>query len=297
MKEEGFLIIDKPKGLSSFKVVNTLKRRFKFHKAGHTGTLDPFATGVLVVAVNKFTRLIQFLNEEEKTYVATVRLGIGTDTLDNTGKVIKTSKKPGEEISIDVIKTALEDFKGTVEQVPPQFSAKKVKGKSAYKYARAGRHVDLKPVKVKFFELEILDYNFPELELNIRCSKGTYIRALARDLSQKLGLPGHLTALTRTASGNFNIDRAVRLATLENRNPEDFYIGISDALSHIPDLNLKEKEEYFSFLINGVVPSIDWFENKSLKEGVYKVYRQGEFIVLLKLENNKFEFLRVINLQ
>lgn len=289
----GFLIINKPEGLSSFKVTDIVRRNLSVNKIGHTGTLDPFASGVLVLALNRATKLIQFLDESRKKYRAKVLIGLETDTLDPTGRVIRedSERQPDSE----EVKRVVRGFSGKQDQVPPQFSAKKVGGKAAYKYARSGKQVELASVPIEIFEIEIIDYQFPGLELEITCSRGTYIRSLARDIGKQLGTFAILKSLVRLESGSFTLDRALTPDEIRQQDfrLEEKVIFPSEALSHIQSLQLKE--DYGIKIINGLIPDSDWFINPPRQPGKYKTIT-ADLIAILEFNQKKFRFLRVVHL-
>lgn len=205
----GFLNIYKPKGMTSFDVVARLRRVTKIKQIGHTGTLDPFAVGVLPICIGKSTRLIEYL-DDDKEYLATVQFGKDTDTYDLDGTVTKTYDK---KITQEDLISILEDFRGEIEQLPPIYSAIKVNGKKLYEYARNGEEVEIKPRKVFIskLELESFDYEKQEAKILVDCSKGTYIRSIAYDIGQKLDCGGYLTALERTKAGLFNKEHSIPL--------------------------------------------------------------------------------------
>lgn len=211
----GFLDIYKPKGKTSHDVVAILRRITKVKQIGHTGTLDPFAEGVLPICIGKATRLIEYL-KDDKAYVATVQFGSATDTYDLEGETTKTSDLIP---SLDEIEAKLDDFRGEIEQTPPIYSAIKVNGKKLYEYARAGEQVEVKTRKVCISELKLLEYNQETrtLELYIACSKGTYIRSIANDLGEKLGCFGHLIKLVRVQAGDFVVEDAIKLEDLQTK--------------------------------------------------------------------------------
>lgn len=208
----GFLNVYKPKGLTSHDVVAKLRRVTKVKQIGHTGTLDPFATGVLPVCIGKATRLIEYL-EDDKEYLATVQFGSETDTYDLDGKVVNTY---GKKISKEELEQAMTSFYGEIEQFPPKYSAIKINGKKLYEYARNGEDVEIKPRKVFISKLDLLDFDVEKqsAKLLIACSKGTYIRSIAYDLGKMLGCGGYLTALERTKAGKFVVETAVSLDDL-----------------------------------------------------------------------------------
>lgn len=205
----GFLNIYKPKGMTSFDVVAKLRRVTKIKQIGHTGTLDPFAVGVLPICIGKATRLIEYL-DDDKEYLATVQFGKDTDTYDLDGTVTKTYDK---KITQEDLISILDDFRGEIEQLPPIYSAIKVNGKKLYEYARNGEEVEIKPRKVFISKLELENFDFEKQEAKIivGCSKGTYIRSIAYDIGQKLNCGGYLTALERTKAGLFNREHSIPL--------------------------------------------------------------------------------------
>ncbi len=204
---DGFVIVDKPIGVTSHDVVNKLRKFFNTKAVGHAGTLDPMATGVLVLAINKATKLLTYCVGDDKTYLATIRLGAASDTDDATGTITSTTSAKG--LTTETIERALEFFKGEISQIPSSYSAVKINGKKAYQLARQGETVELKPRNITIYNLvkksqTIVD-DFLDLEVEITCSSGTYIRAIARDLGEKLKVGGHLTKLHRVSSGRFSI--------------------------------------------------------------------------------------------
>jgi tRNA pseudouridine55 synthase len=238
---DGLLIIDKPEGLTSHDVVARVRRILKTKRVGHTGTLDPFATGVLVLLIGKATRLAQFLDKDEKEYEAVIQFGYETDTGDKTGTP-KTENPVPQPIDIADLKKVLPEFVGEIEQVPPMYSAKKQAGKKLYELARQGKEVERKPVKVKITELELLDDDVrsPQSAFRIRvvCSAGTYIRTLAEDIGRRIGIGAHLTELRRTRAGKFGLDQSISLNDL---NAETVgLLPIEEAVSHLPDFVLPD---------------------------------------------------------
>ncbi len=213
---DGFLIINKPKDWTSFDVVAKMRGKLQVKKVGHTGTLDPMATGVLVLCLGKATKKSQEMTGFDKEYVAEVTFGASSNTDDAEGEI--TLNEAAKEVSLEQIEAALENFKGEIMQMPPQFSAKKIKGKRAYSMARKGQTVELKSSQIKINEIEILNYAWPKLQLRIDCGKGTYIRAIARDLGQALEVSGHLSALERTRVGEMTIDQSNTIETADESN-------------------------------------------------------------------------------
>ena len=211
----GFLNVYKPKGKTSHDVVAILRRVTKIKQIGHTGTLDPFAEGVLPVCIGKATRLIEYL-KDDKAYIGTVQFGKSTTTYDIEGEGVNESDKV---VTYEEIEKALDNFRGDIEQLPPVYSAIKVNGKKLYEYARKGEEVKIDSRRVNISELKILSFDEKnrQLELYIACSKGTYIRSVANDLGEKLGAYGHLIKLVRVQAGDFRVNESVRLEDLETK--------------------------------------------------------------------------------
>jgi tRNA pseudouridine55 synthase len=209
----GVLVIDKPQGPTSFEVVRRVRSALGLKRAGHTGTLDPMATGVLAVCLGEATKLAGLLTEGDKAYDAVVRLGVVTDTEDVTGTVLET--RPVPPLSAELLESALSRFRGSFLQVPPMYSAVKVKGKRLYEHARAGESVERAPRQVTVHALVLRDFSASECTLSVRCSKGFFVRTLAHALGEALGCGGALKSLRRTASGPFGLDRAVPLSQVE----------------------------------------------------------------------------------
>jgi tRNA pseudouridine55 synthase len=207
------LPVDKPEGPTSHDVVAAARKALSERRIGHTGTLDPFASGLLLLCVGRATRLAEYFSGLDKEYEAEARLGIATDTLDRDGNVVAVSER-WSEVTEEGLEAALGALRGDIEQVPPQFSAKKVEGERAYKSARDGRRVELPPVPVTVRELTLTGVDLPFVRFRVRCSSGTYVRALARDLGAGLGVGAHLTALRRTAVGPRSVEGALRLDDL-----------------------------------------------------------------------------------
>jgi tRNA pseudouridine55 synthase len=221
--EGGFILINKPAGITSHDVVDKLREITKIKRIGHSGTLDPFATGLLILGIGReFTKKLSIFQKKDKEYVATLRLGAESDTFDREGKIIekKVEKIPERKEIEEVLKS----FLGEIEQIPPAFSAKKIKGKKLYELARRGIKVKPKPQKVKIYEISILEYKFPYLKIKVKCSSGTYIRSLANDIGKKLGCEAYLEELIRTKIGEFSLDNTIELSKLNSQNWKKFLI-------------------------------------------------------------------------
>ncbi len=249
----GALIIDKPEGITSHDVVARVRRATRIRRVGHAGTLDPFATGVLVCCIGPATRLVQFLVGLNKEYEATVRLGYATDTQDCTGKQI-TPLRSSSELSVDDLHRVLNEFTGAQLQTPPMFSAKKVGGERLYRAAREGRSVEREAVNITLYSIGLLAGEGPMLtdnedgtrdfQVRLQCSSGTYVRTVAHDIGEKLGVGAHLTKLRRTEVGHFTLANAVTLDEAENLSIEglnDALITPSDMLSHLSKVVLDEE--------------------------------------------------------
>ncbi|HSO75305.1 MAG TPA: tRNA pseudouridine(55) synthase TruB [Blastocatellia bacterium] len=247
----GALIVDKPAGITSHDVVARVRRVAGTRRVGHAGTLDPFATGVLVVCVGKATRLAQFLVGLGKQYLATVRLGFATDTQDLTGKQI-TPSRSSKGLSLEEVSRVVTEFVGPQLQMPPMYSAKKVGGERLYKAAREGREVAREPVAITIHSIELIETGgmlaqanadgATDLNVMVSCSSGTYVRTLANDIGERLGVGAHLAALRRIAVGGFKIGESLTLETLEAMNRDEVIervlISPSAMLSHLPELAL-----------------------------------------------------------
>ena len=258
---DGVLIIDKPAGMTSHDVVARVRRTVGERRVGHTGTLDPFATGVLVILVGRATRLAQFLSGAEKEYQAVVRLGFATDTGDITGKPLRpiaeldTHEEASDWSELE-IEAALESLRGEIEQVPPMYSAKKQGGRKLYELARRGEEVDREAVRVTIHTLEIernagqlLTGNqdgTTDIKLRVRCSAGTYVRTLAEDLGRQLGVGAHLAELRRTKAGDFSIESAITLEQLlestSNRSLGNILLSPDAALARLPYVSLSASD-------------------------------------------------------
>jgi tRNA pseudouridine55 synthase len=236
----GVLVIDKPVGLTSHDIVQIIRRGTGIRRAGHTGTLDPRASGVLVVLIGPAVRLSEYVSASDKRYQATISLGSSTDTYDSEGSV--TESFPIEELSEEQFEQILQQFVGEIQQVPPPYSAVKVKGRKAYEMARKGEDVDLEPRIINVYSLEVLEWAPPEAVIDVYCSSGTYVRSLANDLGKALGTGAHLVGLRRTKSGRFTLRDAVPLRRLqESFDAGDWYnylIPAAEALADWPMVEL-----------------------------------------------------------
>ena len=244
MDASGFINVDKPAGWTSFRVAALVRRRSGVRRAGHTGTLDPTATGVLVVCLGPATRLSEYVMELRKAYRAEVRLGVATDTFDAAGVPVSEADSAG--VSREQVEEALSAFLGEIEQVPPLFSAIKHAGEPLYRYARSQREVQPRPRRVVVHRLQLLDFQPPLLTIELECGKGTYVRSLAHDLGQRLGCGAHLASLVRLRVGPFALEDACPLPRLEQAFDEDrwqeYLLPPDTALAHWPRIDLTEEQ-------------------------------------------------------
>lgn len=240
--------LDKPQGITSHDAVTEVKRIFGAKKAGHAGTLDPIATGVLLICLNEATKITGYLMAEDKGYEVTMKLGVRTDTLDAEGEVVE--RVEGFKIDKREFEEALSGFRGTIEQTPPMYSAIKKDGTPLYKLARKGIEVERASRTVRINELELLEFSPPEARLRVSCTKGTYIRSLVDDIGRALGVGAHMTALTRTAVGSFDIKGASSLKEL-SAGKSSALIPVDTALGHLRELVLSERD--YRLVYNGTL--------------------------------------------
>ena len=272
----GIVIIDKPAGWTSQDVTARLRRVFNTRRIGHGGTLDPMATGVLPVFVGRATRGVEFFEHAEKTYEATLRLGLSTDTEDISGTVL-------EEREVHISETdfchILPKFRGKIQQIPPMYSALKVDGQKLCDLARKGRQVERQPREIEIFRLECLHFSGNEARLLVHCSKGTYIRTLCKDIGAALGTGGCMASLRRVTAGEYTIEEAVPLQTLLDAADPALYLRPVDTMfRNHPAITLTPKQELRCR--NGNAFSID------LPQGTYRAYSPGgEFLMLAKVED------------
>ena len=279
----GIVIIDKPAGWTSQDVVSKLRGVLHTKRIGHGGTLDPMATGVLPVFVGRGTRAVEFFEHAEKTYEAKVRLGLTTDTEDITGQVLET--KP-VSVTKEEFLGILEQFRGEIQQVPPMYSALKVGGQKLVDLARKGKTVERQPRPIEIFELECLEFTGTTARLRVRCSKGTYIRTLCKDIGEALGCGGCMAALRRVQAGEYTIEEAVPLQELlDTEDPEQYLRHVDTMFRNYPAVTLTEKQE--KRCRDGNSFSIQ------LEEGTYRVYgANGEFLALSKVEDGTMSTIK-----
>ncbi|MEW5927317.1 MAG: tRNA pseudouridine(55) synthase TruB [Gemmatimonadota bacterium] len=236
----GVLPVDKPTGPTSHDAVAAVRRALRTRQVGHTGTLDPFASGLLLVCFGPATRLAEYLTPLPKTYRAVMRLGEATDTDDRTGETVSRSEA-WSSVSEDRVRAALAAQVGDIDQLPPRYSAKKVAGERMYAAARRGEEVERKPVRVTVYRIDVLDVHLPEVEFEVECGSGTYIRAIARDVGEALGVGGHLAELRRTGSGGISVEGAVPLDALgDAERVAEAVLSPAEAVAHLPRVEVDE---------------------------------------------------------
>ena len=273
---DGIVIVDKPQDWTSQDVTARLRRVFQTRRIGHGGTLDPMATGVLPVFVGRATRGVEFFEHAEKTYETVLRLGLTTDTEDITGTVLTETKV---SVTEEQIAQTLEAFRGDIMQIPPMYSALKVNGQKLCDLARKGKTVERQPRPITIHELTLLEQGENTLRLRVRCSKGTYIRTLCKDIGEALGCGGCMESLRRVSAGEYTIDEAVPLQELLDTDiPENYLRDVDTMFRNYPAVTLTPNQE--KRCRNGNPFSV------KMEEGSYRAYSQsGEFLMLAKVEN------------
>ena len=272
----GIVIIDKPAGWTSQDVVSKLRGVLHTKRIGHGGTLDPMATGVLPVFVGRGTRAVEFFEHAEKTYEAELRFGITTDTEDITGEVLEEKQV---NITREALETALDSFRGEIQQIPPMYSALKINGQKLCDLARKGREVERKPRTITIYALDLLEFDGNTAKLRVRCSKGTYIRTLCKDIGTALGCGGCMASLRRVTAGAYTLSDAVPLGELvETEDKEKYLRPVDSMFTEHPAVTLTPNQE--KRCRNGNQFSI------TLEDGTYRAYGQnGEFLMLAKVED------------
>ena len=279
----GIVIVDKPQEWTSQDVTARLRRVFNTRRIGHGGTLDPMATGVLPVFVGRATRGVEFFEHAEKTYEATLLLGITTDTEDTSGTVL-------EEKDVHISETdflnILPRFRGKIMQVPPMYSALKINGQKLVDLARKGKTVERQSRQIEIFELSCVEFSGNSARLRVRCSKGTYIRTLCKDIGEALGCGGCMAALRRVQAGEYTIAEAVPLAVLlEADEPEKYLRPVDSMFRNFPAVTLSSKQE--KCCRNGAAFSV------SMEDGTYRCYgKDGEFLSLSKVDNSVMSIIK-----
>lgn len=268
----GIEIVDKPLGKTSFDMVSKIRKKYNIKKVGHIGTLDPMATGVLVILVGEATKLSDYLVEHDKEYIATIYLGEKTDTGDSEGKVIE-KKEVTDNISKEKVENVLNSFLGKSNQIPPMYSAIKVNGKKLYELARKGEEVKRLPREIEITEINLISINNNTINFRVVCSKGTYIRTLCEDIAEKLGTVGYMKSLRRTRIGNFKIEDAGKFILLEE----------------IFDRDIKVEENDVKKIINGVKIAV------KEKDGLVNLYNDKKYLGIGEIKNHILKRKIIIN--
>lgn len=304
----GIILIDKGQGCTSFDVVRRVRSLLKIKKVGHAGTLDPFATGLLILLLGQGTKISSFLMNANKIYLASIRLGIETDTLDSTGNIIGTKRVP--LLDQRRIEDGLKFFLGEIDQKPPIYSALKHQGKRAYQLARQGIQFDLKKRRIKIFQLELLSLSLPRFSVRISCSGGTYIRSLASDLARHLGTRGHLESLRRLSSGSFKVEEAYKFGQSRETDRMKLQERIIPLHQSLPDMKSFDIDNRLAFQIrNGYQPVLAEVmgtpEANSWPQGYFKLKNDAELVAIAKLirleegkeKKGKLKLVRVFPVQ
>ena len=276
----GIIIINKPKGCTSHDIVYKAKRIFN-EKVGHTGTLDPNATGVLPLLIGKGTEISKYLINHDKTYEAILQLGEKKDTADSEGKTIEEQNVTSEMLSEVNVKKVLQSYEGHQEQIPPMYTAIKVNGKKLYEYARKGQTVELKPRKIEIYKMELLNIDIQNktIEFRVDCSKGTYIRTLCENIAERIGTVGYMKELKRTRVGEFKIEDAITIQELEDsKNKLEKFITLEKFFENSKNIPLDDRK--IKLFLNGVKLTCN-YEN-----GIYKIYHNDKLIGTGIVENN-----------
>ncbi len=273
---DGIINLYKPEGITSHDAVSAVRKLFMGTKAGHTGTLDPMASGVLPVCLGKATRITEYLLSNDKRYRCEMTLGIETDTQDIWGSIVMERKA---ELKASQILEAVSDFKGNIAQIPPLYSAIRINGKRLYEYARAGKNIQREPRNVKIYHIDVLSIQDNKVVLDVECSKGTYIRTLCHDIGTKLGCGAVMSRLERTVSGPFRIEDAVTLEEITVQTEEQFLLPMDYPLEYMGKAILNGKTSLKKAL-NGRILNRDDFSIQKERKGLYRVYYNENFIAL-----------------
>ena len=274
---EGILVVNKPAGYTSHDIVSKIRKQLNIKKVGHTGTLDPLATGVLPILLGNGTKLSQYLMNHDKEYIATIKLGEKTESGDLEGKVIEQKAVPN--FSKEQVQEVLANFKGKQNQIPPMYSAIKVNGKKLYEYARNGEMVVIEPREIEIYNIELVECDSKEISFKVQCSKGTYIRSLCENIAEKLGTVGTMSALKRTQVGEFRIENAISIDDIENEEVVRQHIITPEKLFLDKGIMKLTQRELVHFL-NGVKLS------KNCEDGLYRIYVDNKFIGIGKVKGN-----------
>ena len=272
---DGIIVINKPKNCTSHDVVRKAKKLLN-EKVGHTGTLDPNATGVLPLLVGKGTQISKYLINHDKTYEAVLKLGEKTDTADIEGKIIETKEVQPSNLEKENVEKVLKSLIGKQEQIPPIYSAIKVNGKKLYEYARNGEQIEIEPRTIEIYNLELINIGDKEITYRVYCSKGTYIRTLCEQIAEKLETVGYMKELKRTQVGEFSIENSITIEELEN-NIENNFITVEKYFGRYPKIDLNSKK--LQLFLNGVQLTHE------LDDGIYTIYNDEKFIGIGTVKN------------
>lgn len=274
---DGIIIINKPKNYTSHDIVRKAKKLLN-EKVGHTGTLDPNATGVLPLLIGKGTLLSKYLIEHDKIYEAVLKLGEKTDTADGEGKVLESQNVEQSILEKENIEKIFNNLEGKQEQIPPMYSAIKLNGKKLYEYARKGIEVEVKPRTIEIYKLELIKVENMEITFRVSCSKGTYIRTLCEKIAEELGTIGYMKDLKRIQVGEFNIKDSITIEELENQEiVSNKFITIEKYFNDYEKIVLNERK--LQLFLNGVQLTYE------LKDGIYKIYKENEFVGIGTVKN------------
>lgn len=287
----GLVFLNKSSGITSFKAVESIRNKLKIKKAGHTGTLDKFANGLLIVLLGKYTRLAHLFNSLNKEYLATFQFGKETDTLDPEGKIIKNCPLPAYESVIEAVRK----YTGVIDQIPPDYSAVHTDGRRAYKIALRGEKPKLSPRRITIFDIEPISFIRGELKIRVVCSKGTYIRSLARDIGYEVSSCAYVKELTRIKVGNFSLKRAVDLSSFKGNidviKPNIF-------LKELPDMQLVVIKDKFEQerILHGVLFDTKMMDNKIKKDSFIGVLDEiGTLLAIVERNNKQYRYISVFN--
>lgn len=292
----GILVVNKSKDMTSHDVVSILRRKLKIKRIGHTGTLDPIATGVLPICIGNATRISEYIMEQGKSYIASLKFGYSTTTYDSTGDVVDKSDKVS--FTDSEILEVIDKYIGNIKQTPPIYSAIKVDGKKLYEYAREGKSVEIKSRNVDIYDIKLLENSGENIKIYVKCSKGTYIRSLIHDIGISLGTFAHMTVLIRTSVGKFDIEDSYDIDSIDNMSIDEIsqaLISIEDSLYNLDKINIKE--DIKQRLINGQRINVKTLNNNfdDLSEDTdISVYVQNEFIGIGEINNNILKMEKVL---
>lgn len=285
MIKDGVVIVNKPKGMTSHDVVSAMRRVYRTRRVGHTGTLDPMATGVLPICIGNATRAADMLLESDKRYVAEFILGKRSDTLDNEGAITQECEV---NVTDEQVRNAVAEFVGEIEQIPPMYSAIKRDGKKLYDLARQGIEVEREPRRIRINSIDVIDIALPTVTIDVSCSKGTYIRSLCDDIGQKLGCGAVMSALQRVETAGFSIDNSYTVDELASMDePQSVLLPTDKLFSHLPAIHLNEKQE--KSITNGV--RMTW--RTGIEGQSYRLYSQsGRFLCISRIIDMKLVLVK-----